>query len=101
MSAPQRASTGKSVSATPSPASFPRVMEDTQKSRDLDRRHILEQELSGEQRLDLGAKDLAAQQGGVAATLNRLVSAKRKLAATSAIFKRRLKLSCLSCVRRR
>lgn len=79
MSAPQRASTGKSASATPSPASFPRVMEDTQKSRDLDRRHILEQELSGEQRsLDQARKDLAAQQG-VAATPDRLASSQEKI----------------------
>ncbi|MDX9737951.1 MAG: DUF4124 domain-containing protein, partial [Azonexus sp.] len=45
------------------PASFPRVQDDTQKARDSDRRHILEQELSGEQkRLDQAKKDLADQE---------------------------------------
>ena len=51
------------ASSTPTPASFPRVQDDTQKARDNDRRHILEQELSGEQkRLDQAKKDLADQE---------------------------------------
>ena len=51
------------VAAQPSPAGFPRVGEDTQRARDSDRRHILEQELSGEQRsLELARKDLAEQE---------------------------------------
>jgi len=51
------------AAANPSPADFPRVQEDTQKARDGDRRHILEQELSGEQRnLKQAQADLAAQQ---------------------------------------
>jgi hypothetical protein len=48
------------ASATPTPAGFPRVQEDTQKARDNDRRHILDQELAGEQRnLEQAKKELA------------------------------------------
>jgi hypothetical protein len=51
------------ASANPSPAGFPKVQEDTQKSRDTDRRRILEQELAGEQRnLDQAKKELAEQE---------------------------------------
>ena len=51
------------AAANPTPASFPRVQEDTQKARDGDRRHILEQEMSGEQRnLDLAKRELAEQE---------------------------------------
>jgi hypothetical protein len=51
------------AAANPSPAGFPRVQEDTQKARDGDRRHILEQELAGEQRnLEQAKKDLAEQE---------------------------------------
>lgn len=51
------------TAANPSPAGFPRVQEDAQKARDGDRRHILEQELSGEQRnLEQARKDLSDQQ---------------------------------------
>lgn len=51
------------ATANPSPAGFPRVQEDTQKARDGDRRHILEQELAGEQRnLEQARKDLSDQQ---------------------------------------
>ena len=51
------------AAANPSPAGFPRVGEDTQKARDGDRRHILEQELAGEQRnLDQAKKELADQE---------------------------------------
>ncbi|PKO33838.1 MAG: DUF4124 domain-containing protein [Betaproteobacteria bacterium HGW-Betaproteobacteria-7] len=57
----QRAAT---AAANPTPASFPRVQEDTQKARDNDRRHILEQELAGEQRnLTLAKRELAEQEG--------------------------------------
>lgn len=42
---------------------LPRVQEDTQRTRDGDRRHILEQELAGEQRnLEQAKKDLAEQE---------------------------------------
>ncbi|MBS1143164.1 MAG: hypothetical protein H6R14_570 [Proteobacteria bacterium] len=51
------------AAANPSPAGFPRVQEDAQKARDGDRRHILEQELAGEQRsLEQARKDLSEQQ---------------------------------------
>ena len=54
---------GNSAVSNPSPAGFPRVQEDTQKARDNDRRRILEQELSGEQRqLELAKKELADQE---------------------------------------
>jgi hypothetical protein len=52
-----------SATANPTPAGFPRVQEDTQRARDLDRRHILDQELAGEQRsLEQARKDLAEQE---------------------------------------
>lgn len=51
------------AAASPSPAGFPRVQEDTQRARDNDRRHILDQELSGEQRsLEQARKDLSEQE---------------------------------------
>ena len=51
------------ASANPTPSSFPKVQEDTQKARDGDRRHILDQELAGEQRsLEQARKELAEQE---------------------------------------
>lgn len=51
------------AAANPTPSGFPRVGEDTQKARDGDRRHILEQELANEQRsLEQARKDLAQQE---------------------------------------
>ncbi len=51
------------AAANPTPAGFPRVPEDTQKSRDTDRKRILEQELVAEQRsLDQAQRELAEQQ---------------------------------------
>ncbi len=51
------------ATANPSPAGFPKVAEDTQKSRDTDRRRILEQELAAEQKnLESAKKDLADQE---------------------------------------
>jgi hypothetical protein len=51
------------AAANPSPATFPKVQEDTQKARDGDRKRILEQELAGEQRsLDQAQRELAEQQ---------------------------------------
>jgi hypothetical protein len=62
MPAPPKARSS-GAAANPSPAGFPRVQEDTQKARDGDRRHILEQELAGEQRnLEQARKDLSEQQ---------------------------------------
>ncbi|MCL2345210.1 MAG: DUF4124 domain-containing protein [Desulfobulbus sp.] len=53
----------RSAAAKPTPADFPRVAEDAQKARDGDRRLILEQELSGEQRnLEQAKRDLADQE---------------------------------------
>ncbi|HSD38487.1 MAG TPA: DUF4124 domain-containing protein [Rhodocyclaceae bacterium] len=54
---------GAKKSATPTPSSFPRVDDGTQKNRDNDRRKILEQELSSEEGLLAKAqKDLAEQE---------------------------------------
>ena len=64
LSRDQRVSTvpGRATS-TPSPAGFPKVDGDTQKARDNDRRKILEQELSAEQKnLELARKELADQE---------------------------------------
>ena len=56
-------SSGKSASRTPTPANFPRVEESAQKSRDNDRRRILEAELGAEQRnLEQAKKELAEQE---------------------------------------
>jgi hypothetical protein len=49
--------------AAPRPADFPKVDGDTQKSRDSERRRILEQELGSEQKLlDQARKELAEQE---------------------------------------
>lgn len=62
-SAPKARSSASPATANPTPAGFPRVAEDTQKARDGDRRHILEQELAGEQRsLEQARKELAEQE---------------------------------------
>lgn len=51
-----------STIAKPTPADFPRVASETQKSRDGDRRYILEQELTTEQKnLEEARKSLATQ----------------------------------------
>lgn len=72
------------ASASPTPSSFPKVQEDTQKARDGDRRHILEQELSGEQRsLDQARKDLAEQEAvrpGAADSRDRVAPYKDRVA---------------------
>ena len=57
------ASKAAPAARTPTPASFPKVGDATQKSRDADRRRILEGELSAEQRnLEQARKELAAQE---------------------------------------
>ena len=49
---------------TPTPATFPKVDNNTQKARDTDRRRILDSELAAEQRnLEQARKDLAEQEG--------------------------------------
>lgn len=51
------------ASASETPASFPRVSNDQQKTRDNDRQRILEQELASEQRsLERARKELAEQE---------------------------------------
>ena len=51
------------AAANPTPSSFPRVQEDAQKARDTDRKRILEQEMTGEQRnLEQAKKELAEQE---------------------------------------
>ncbi len=66
LSRDQRVSTvpGRAAgTATPTPSNFPKVDSDTQKSRDTDRRKILEQEMATEQKsLDAAKKELAAQE---------------------------------------
>lgn len=64
---PAPVNTGKAsparASATPTPASFPRVDRETQQGRDNDRRRILEHELANEQKaLDDAKRELAAQE---------------------------------------
>lgn len=56
----------KPRAATPTPADFPRVSPDQQKSRDGDRRAILEQELGNEQKqLEESKRVLAEQEGRI------------------------------------
>ena len=54
---------GKASPKTPTPATFPKVDDSTQKARDTDRRRILETELFAEQKnLEHAKKDLAEQE---------------------------------------
>jgi len=56
----------KAATKTPTPSTFPKVDDSTQKSRDTDRRRILESELAAEQRsLDDAKKALAEQESTV------------------------------------
>ena len=56
----------KAAARTPTPSSFPKVDDDSQKARDTDRRRILEGELSAEQKnLEQARKDLTEQEGKV------------------------------------
>ena len=64
----------KPAAKTPSPASFPKVGENTQKERDTDRRRILESELDAEQKnLEQAKKDLAEQESQRGGSADRLV----------------------------
>ena len=57
---------GKAAPRTPTPATFPKVDDSTQKARDTDRRRILESELAAEQKnLEQAKKDLAEQESSV------------------------------------
>lgn len=61
------------AAANPTPAGFPKVEEGAQKARDNDRRHILEQEMAGEQRsLEQAKKDLAEQESQRGGSADRL-----------------------------
>jgi len=61
--APPAAKGQGKAGATPTPSTFPKVDADTQRQRDADRRRILEQELSNEQRLlEQARKELADQE---------------------------------------
>lgn len=63
---PPPPSNRKSATANPTPANFPRVDGNTQRSRDDDRRRILENELAAEQKgLEDAKKSLAEQEGQV------------------------------------
>lgn len=69
------------AAANPSPAGFPRVGEDAQKARDGDRRHILEQELAGEQRnLEQAKKELAEQEAAKGGPSDRTAPYKDRVA---------------------
>ena len=58
------ASAPSKSTASPSPASFPKVDDQTQKSRDSDRKRILENELAAEQKnVEQARKELAEQEG--------------------------------------
>ena len=59
-----KSSGNSNINAKASPADFPKVAAETQKSRDGDRRYILEQELAAEQKhLEEARKSLADQLG--------------------------------------
>ena len=61
--APATAKLQGKAAATPTPPEFPRVDADTQRQRDTDRRRILQQEMSNEERLlDEARKELAGQE---------------------------------------
>ena len=61
--APGQKASGAKAPPQASPANFPRVDRETQQSRDSQRRRILEQELTSEQKLlDQAKKDLAEQE---------------------------------------
>ena len=67
LGAPVVAPAPKAAAAkTPTPATFPKVDDNAQKSRDTDRRRILDSELATEQKnLDQAKKDLAEQEATV------------------------------------
>jgi hypothetical protein len=57
---------GKAAPKTPTPSTFPKVDDNTQKARDTDRRRILETELAAEQKnLEQAKKDLAEQEATI------------------------------------
>ena len=79
MPAPKARAPG--AAANPTPSGFPKVQEDTQKARDGDRRHILEQELANEQRsLEQAKKDLAEQERTPGVTPERVAAYRDRVA---------------------
>lgn len=79
MPAPKARAPG--AAANPTPSGFPKVQEDTQKARDGDRRHILEQELANEQRsLEQAKKDLAEQERTPGVTPERIAPYRDRVA---------------------
>ena len=66
LGAPVAVPAPKAAAKTPTPSTFPKVDDNTQKSRDTDRRRILESELAAEQRnLEEARKELAEQDATV------------------------------------
>jgi hypothetical protein len=66
LGAPVSVPAPKAAAKTPTPAGFPKVDDNTQKSRDTDRRRILDNELSTEQRnLEEARKELAEQEATI------------------------------------
>ncbi|MFZ4534994.1 DUF4124 domain-containing protein [Propionivibrio sp.] len=66
MGSPVSSPATKAATKTPTPATFPKVDDNAQKSRDTDRRRILESELTAEQKnLEQAKKDLAEQEATV------------------------------------
>ncbi|MFZ2266122.1 MAG: DUF4124 domain-containing protein [Azonexus sp.] len=79
--APKAGAKSGGAASNPTPGSFPKVQEDTQKARDGDRRHILEQELAAEQRnLERSRKDLGEQERAVGDKPDRLLPYKDSVA---------------------
>ena len=63
LGAPVTVPAPKAAAKTPTPATFPKVDDNTQKARDTDRRRILDSELAAEQKnLDEAKKALAEQE---------------------------------------
>lgn len=66
MGTPVSVPAARAASKTPTPSTFPKVDENSQKSRDADRRRILEGELGAEQKnLEQAKKDLLEQEAQV------------------------------------
>lgn len=69
------------AATNPTPASFPKVQDETQRARDGDRRHILEQELAAEQRnVEQARRELVEQERVSAANPERVAPYKDSVA---------------------
>lgn len=71
---------GKGSASAPTPADFPKVSGDAQKSRDNDRRHILEQEVATEQKGLEEARRTLGEQEAARAPGDRLQALKDQVA---------------------